>query len=399
MVGVITRGKILSGKRKLWLLLALVAMLPATPAAAAEVPWQIDPRPPVQGYGELSAVDVVPTQIWVGGTEVNAETWKEEPVVRLAGGNILFRIPGPASDPTRDVRLADLAVVGDHVVVVANGGAGHPVVQRYNRISLGESEVLPSPDVGTYGELTAVAPLPDDRALTVGTFGTAPESTQTLVLEENQQGGWRRIPSPNPGTGQNRLNAVTGSGWAAGHYTHRDEPGRSHALVLHDAGPGFGWRQLDVPDAGPYLNELTSVAVTASGDVFVAGWTGADAEHRTAVAMRWNQSTWEVLRPSSTRVTQFNDVTVCPDGTVLFGGYATVGSDETASLEKWAGDVDLVPIPINLPTPDNANNSYPASGVNAIDAGPDGPPFAVGWVRRSDQILLGASLRPASFAT
>lgn len=151
-----------------------------------------------------------------------------------------------------------------------------------------------------------------------------------------------------------------------------------------------------VPDPGPGVTDLTGITVTATGDVFVAGWTGftGDLEDRTAVAMYWNQSTWEVLPPSRTAVTQFNDVTVTPDGTVLFGGYAANGGAEAAQLEKWTGAPRPQSGLILLPAPDHVGSQYPGTGINAIDAASaDAPPCAVGWLRRAPDLVDGATLR------
>jgi hypothetical protein len=384
------------------LALALIATMPATPAAA-ESTWQVDASMPTDGSAELTAVDVVPAQTWVGGTEENPRTGKAEPIVGLWDGRTLARIPGPVPDPSRDVHLADLAVVGDEVLAVANSskdiGVTQPVIQRYSRTQLGQSEVLPTPAVDAYGELNAITALPDRRALTVGATGPDMASTRSLILEQNEDhAGWHSIASASPGTGTNRLNAVTNSGWAAGRYTRRDEPGRSHPLVLHDEGHGAGWTQVSIPDPGPEFTDLTGIAVLKSGDVFVAGWTGSaddDPNHRTAVAMHWNQGAWELLQPTSPATTQFNDVTANPDGTtVTFAGYTVVGFVEIASLDTWTGTRELQTVTITRPTPPHSGSEYPASGVNAIDAGPAGTtPCAVGWLRRSSQ-TLGMTARP-----
>ncbi|MEV4320367.1 hypothetical protein [Actinocrispum sp. NPDC049592] len=381
---------------------ALIATMPPTPAAA-ESTWRLDARMPADGPAELTAVDVVPAQTWVGGTQESPRTGKAEPIVGLWDGRTLARIPSPASDPARDVRLAGLAVVGDEVLAVANStnetGVTQPVIQRYSRIQLGQSDVLPTPAVEAYGELNAVVALPDRRALTVGATGPDAASTRSLILEQNEDhDGWHRIPSASPGTGTNQLNAVTDSGWAAGHYTRPDERGRSHPLVLHDEGGGAGWTQVSVPDPGPELTELTGIAVRASGDVFVAGWTGSvdDPEHRSAVAMHWTRGTWEMLRPANLMMTQFNDVTANSDGTVTFAGYTVIGVDEVVGLETWTGSQQLGAVPVvKPPTPPHSGSEYPASGANAIDAGPAGSaPCAVGWLRQPG-LAQGMIARPS----
>lgn len=397
-------------KRKLHgcvLALALTATVPAIPVSAVSVPgaWQLDTRITAQGFDELSAVDVVPGQTWVGGTETNPQTSKTRPVVGLWDSGVLSPVAGPGTDPSLDVRLADLAVIGDDILAVDNttsaSGVTQPLVQRYSRTRRGEGGTLPGPAVDAYGKLDAITPLSDGRALLVGATGPNPASTQTLVVEQTQDhNDWHRISSSSPGTGTNQLNAVSvsDSGWAVGYYTQRDEPGRSHALVLHDAGSGAGWTQLNVPDPGPNLNKLTSIAVTANHDVFVAGWTGSaddNPENRQAIAMHWNQSTWEVLQPSFPDTTQFNDVAVDQDGTVLFAGYILDFSAEIASLDRWTGTSHLLPVPLDLPPRDDANQAYPGTGINAIDTSPAGiQPCAVGWLRQSKGHKLDVTLRP-----
>lgn len=387
--------------RSCLLVLALTATMPVT-TAAAEGLWMFDVNTATDGSAELSAVDVVGTQIWVGGTEFDSKTGKAEQLLAFWDGSALIRVPSPAADPTFDTRLRDLTIIGDDVLTVATttsaGGTTQPVIQRYSRIQPGQSSVLPRPPVDTYGELNAITSLPDGRALLAGTTGPAAATTQTLLVEQDPgTTGWRRLASESPGTGRNQLNAVSPDGtWAAGFYTHSDEPGQSHLLVLHDAGAGAGWTQLTIPDQVRGINELTGIVVTRTGDVFVSGWAGADnsdLEHRTAIAMRWNQSAWEVLEPSETIVTQFNDVIVTPDGMVLFAGYAVADAAETAILQRWTGGPRLQNTPIIVPATNDEDAQYPGTGISDIDAGTAGAkPWAVGW-RRSTTSQKGATLR------
>lgn len=404
-------------KRQLWslgsclLALALTATMPATPAAA-DISWQVTLLPSAAGYVELSAVDVVSNQTWVGGTEFTSRDFGPatgKPVVGFVNGNTVSVVPSPGPQ-SFDARLADLTIIGDDVLAVVNAttasGITQPVIQRYSRTQLGQSEVLPSPTVGAYAKLTAITSLADGRALTVGATGSSSVHSQTLVLEQNQNhDGWLQIPSASPGTGTNQLNAVTttDSGWAVGHYGRDGVPTQSHLLVLHNAGSAAGWTQINVPDQGPNYNELTGIAVTESHDVFIAGWTGSTTqpEQRTAVAMHWNQQTWEVLQPSSGNVTQFNDVTVNPDGTVLFAGYAIEGVVEVARLEKWTGDPHLQLVPTTMSPPLVGVSSYPASGFDAIDAGSTGTQLcAVGWAEPQEGKggVMGATLRQTALS-
>jgi hypothetical protein len=385
------------------LALALTATMPAT-SAAAESSWRLDTVSSIEGVVELSAVDVGAGQTWVGGTVADSRVSNKEPLVGVWDGTTLNRLPNPGIVRSFDLRLTDLTVVGDDVLAVTNttsaDGITESTILRYSRTQPGQIEVLPHPVKDSNGELNAITSLRDGRALMVGTTGPTLSSTRTLILEQNQDhSGWQRIPSVNPGTGTNKLNAVTDSGWAAGYYTQADEPDRLLPLILHDAGPGAGWVQVSVPDLGPNSTELTAIAATKDGDMFVAGWTGVPAD-RHAVAMHWNRRNWEVLQPLHGQLTEFNDVAIAADDTVLFAGYTVTPFSEIPELEKWAGGPQLQDIPIALPgiqnPPPPAGSEYPLGGIAAIDPGIAGtPPCAVGWVHIPGQGRFGAIMQPA----
>jgi hypothetical protein len=360
-----------------WIAIVSVAALtvPATSAAAAlDDPWQFDGPVVTKSSDELTGVRVLSgTEAWVVGTET-------DPVTGHTGG-LLGRWDGDAlnllttSDADEAVELADVDVVGDDVWTVGrtahSNGTVQARIERHSRTDIGSGIVLPSLAPTLWSELGGIDLLSSTDGWAVGSIGS-----DSLILHWDGV-AWTRMRSPSPGTLDNRLYAVAALApddvWAVGRSSKRDDRLITNTLVLH--WNGLAWTQ--VPSPNPVLlgvNELLGVAVTRES-VWAVGYTSSPdnkRENRQAVALRWDHSTWQVLRPNGIEPTQFNDATALSNTDVWIAGYSLVDLTETAHIEHWDG-IQLQPGAI-------LTNEYPATALNAISAPPNGPLCAVGWL-------------------
>jgi hypothetical protein len=350
--------------------------VPVTPAAAAPESWQFDAPVTAKGSAELTGVTMLSgTEAWVVGTDTDPVTGFASGLVGRWDGAALHMQSTPVADGA--VGLAGVDVVGDDVWAVGRTAYGdgtvRPRIERYSRTGTGSGAVVtPTPDPRS--ELDGIDMLSSTDGWAVGSAGSDP-----LILHWNGA-AWFWVRVPNLGTRNNRLNAVAALApddvWAVGHTSEGDDPLITNTLVLH--WNRLGWTRVPSPNPG-MVNELLGIAVSR-GSVWAVGYTGGPdykLENRQAVALRWDHSTWQVLRPNDAEPTQFNGVTARSDTDVWLAGYSLVNLTETAHIEHWDG-TRLEPSPILNPAA--GTNDYLATALNAISGSPDGPLCAVGWL-------------------
>jgi hypothetical protein len=138
-----------------------------------------------------------------------------------------------AATPTGGPVLSAVTPVSAHDVWAVGGGQ----TEHWNGTSW---TVVPGPMVGNLSaSLTGVAVGANGQVWAVGSAGVAGESNQTVVAQWNGQ-AWVVVPSPNPGTLTNGLDAVaalpTGKVFAVGSFSNLNgnQPGPSQALILHN---------------------------------------------------------------------------------------------------------------------------------------------------------------------
>ncbi|MEV4179468.1 hypothetical protein [Nonomuraea sp. NPDC049709] len=111
--------------------------------------------------------------------------------------------------------------------------------------------------------------------------------------------GWGVLPTPNPGTGNNALTAVSGSSeddfWAVGTYETR--PGGGPVKPLSLQWRGYAWQAVPVPaPAGKDRVELTGVVAITPGDAWAVGHTGSlTGGDETALITRWQNGEWQIV--------------------------------------------------------------------------------------------------------
>ena len=152
-----------------------------------------------------------------------------------------------------------------------------------------------SPDPGSGGNsLTGVAAISATDAWAVGVTTDSKAVGQTLILRWNGQ-AWKRVPSPNPAgpavdTILTAVAAVSGSSaWAVGRQFIN---GTWQALILH--WNGKAWKSMHAPGPGPSVGtELEGVTAISASDAWAVGSYGSSVIH--TLIEHWNGKAWRRL--------------------------------------------------------------------------------------------------------
>ncbi|HEU5471045.1 MAG TPA: hypothetical protein VFV67_10360 [Actinophytocola sp.] len=346
--------------------------------------WRLDPRPGSGGTGELrGAVAVSPRELWAVGRLTPAFKDRSGALVVRWAPDLQFVVPA-ATDPGAEVRLNAVGLAADHVWAVgeiSTGGGRRPRIERYSRLSE-PAVAVDAPEVD--GALHGVAMLSATEGWAVGGSGPAgADFTQTLITRWDGS-TWSTVPSPNPGTLTNRLNAVaaraTDDVWAVGQCG--SAPGQSDALILH--WDGSAWTQLPTPDLA-MDSELVGLAPAGAGSLWAVG---ASTRTATGLVLHFDGVSWRSV-PTPAFITHMSGVVVLGEQNVLFCGYAIMADGpETAHVARWDGKRLTAEFAGLVGSPGVQENV--GTALNGICAAGDRG-AAVGW-RVSD-----SSMRPAAF--
>ena len=306
--------------------------------------WQFAPIPWSKGAGEFrSVVAVSSDEQWAVGSFVHVETGRSHAIVLRKTGDLRFVSPAAADF---DVRLHGVDGAGEHVWAVGwisdGKDGGRPRIERYSRVADPVGVEVAGLAVDRNSALHGVAMLSPTEGWAVGGSGPGADADLTHTLIARWDGStWRAVPSPNPGTTTNQLDAVTARAsddvWAVGHTTSK---GPAQALVLH--WDGKEWTQVPTPDLVGGI-ELLDVAVVSPSSVWAVGTSVPDQTVGTpwrqlAVILHWDGSAWKSLLPEQVVVTQMSGVTALSETNVWFAGYAKLpGGPENAHVEHWDG--------------------------------------------------------------
>ena len=179
------------------------------------------------------------------------------------------------------------------------------------------------PDVAS-GELRGVAAVSPRDIWAVG-YTHAPALALTLHWDGTS---WTVVPTPGSGSSANFLNAVAAVGandvWAVGTYF---QPGNQWLTSLTMHWNGTEWGIVPSPNPGTSDNELDAVSATASNDVWAVGSNSS---------LHWNGTQWNVV-PIDTRAELYGVVANEYDDVWTVGAiYNGTGSIGTL-IENWDG--------------------------------------------------------------
>ena len=173
----------------------------------------------------------------------------------------------------------------------ADGSVEQGLILHWNGTSWLQT---PSPNPGTFTQLTGVHEISARDAWAVGTYSTD-AGTRTLTLHWDGT-SWTQKPSPNPGPGATgELTGVTATSgsdvWAVGDFISDTPVSTVSTLVMH--WDGTSWTQVASPD--PFEDDnLSGVAASSAGSAVAVGTgqTAAKGGKNVTLALRWDGTAW-----------------------------------------------------------------------------------------------------------
>jgi hypothetical protein len=203
-------------------------------------------------------------------------------------------------------------------------------------------------------------------------------ASDASALAEHWDGrSWTRVDTPAaPAYSNDQLQSVTMVSshdvWAAGYNT--DEDLKTTALIEH--WNGHRWRRADIQlPPGTANSRLYAISAAAKDDIWAVGIatysTGYLIEHWDGVA--WTPST-PVATTQETLISQFRGVYALSASDAWAVGSVHSGNIDSTATAHWDGRRWTL-----VPSPNGTNPAYPTSMLNSITATSPADAWAVGF--------------------
>ncbi|HKP54345.1 MAG TPA: S-layer homology domain-containing protein [Chloroflexia bacterium] len=201
--------------------------------------------------------------------------------------------------------------------------------------------VEPSANSGTAGNiLNGVSALSSTEVWAVGAYSNTSGVSQTLI-ERWDGSAWNIVPSPNVGTSDNLLQAVSARTssdvWAVGFYrTSSASPYQT--LTLH--WDGTQWSQATSASPGSAENYLYGVVTISATDAWAVGYYSNSTNIYQTLTERWNGTQWNVVSSPNPflRVAGLRGVTaIAPNDVWAVGASADLSLNYYTYTLHWTG--------------------------------------------------------------
>jgi hypothetical protein len=141
-------------------------------------------------------------------------------------------------------------------------------------------------------ELHSVSALAENDVWAVGVSYNTERTLGSTLIEHWNGSRWSVVPSPNPSSTLNVLNAVAAVSandvWAVGIAPTGSDP----ILIVH--WNGNVWSVVPNPTSNMPLNNLAALAVVSANDVWAVG-TGLIGDEDATTTLHWNGTAWSVI--------------------------------------------------------------------------------------------------------
>ncbi len=261
------------------------------------------------------------------------------------GNNFLMGVAGRSAD--------DVWAVGEFSN--SGGGGGHTLIEHWNGW---QWQIVDSPNVGTGNNLlNAVTVLSKKNAWAVGEyFDTAAKVYRTLTEHWNGW-QWQVVPSVNPGTNNNFLNGVVAIApdkvWAVGSYSNAG--GFSNTLT--EFWNGSQWTLVTSQNRAGESNYLNAVTATSPDNVWAVGNSSGATP---TLIEHWNGTQWSIVTSPTptTGVAVFNGIAAANKDNIWAVGYYFNAAGVIQTLgEHWNGSNWQVAATPNAGTGENMLNA------------------------------------------
>jgi hypothetical protein len=329
--------------------------------------WSVIPSPNVPDqHNSLFAVAAVPgtNELWAVG-RADPST----PFILHWNGTQWSIVPGPPSGTVPLLYGVAAVSTNDVWAVGWTGGKSGPVTLTMHWDG-SKWSVVPSPNPSsTSNYLHGVTALATNDVWAVGEFNAPGGNQRTLFLRWNGT-TWEQFQGDNTGPNgvqffTNAVSAINGSDiWAVGT--------NSHTLAEH--WNGTSWSMASTPNAGTGDNILNAVSGTASTDVWEVGYYQFGTWKQTLIE-HWNGANWSIV-PSpnpNNRLNELHGVVAISPSNAWAVGSSSSGNvpDQTTLILHWDGmDWSIIP----SPSPGSGGQNI----LYAVDANSANDVWAVG---------------------
>ncbi len=234
-------------------------------------------------------------------------------------------------------------------------------------IASGSWKVAPTPNPSTGSSaLRGVSALSSNNAWAAGYSYDSSSSSYKTLIEQWNGTQWNVVPSPNPSSTNNVLNAVVAisaqNAWAVGYYD-----GSTGGQTLIEHWNGTQWRVVASPNPSARSNSLRAIAALSSKDIWAVGTYANSAGHFQTLTVHWNGSTWRVApspSPGALDNTLSGVTVVSATDAWVVGSYFINPDPDTLHthtlIEHWNGTQWSV---VASPNPTNRINVLHGVGV------------------------------------
>jgi hypothetical protein len=315
----------------------LVAV-PSTSASAAT--WSTVLTQSVGTQSTLAAVDLTSAgDGWAVGSAITTggltERWNGQRFSLVSSPNILSTQGASAFGGLSgvDALSATSAFAVGSSAFYGSDGLQHStaVAERWNGTGWSLMTVPNNPMINSFNDVKAFS------ASDVWAVGRAGDSLSGASLAMHWNGStWTKVNTPSPGTRDNTLLGVAGSGpndvWAVGYYRDLPYGNRArHSLAMH--WNGSTWTRVTTPDVGPIQTFLRDVVVLSPTNAWAVGWASGGIDGTTAVVLHWDGRAWSTATAPALG-------TLNAAAGLTSSNLWTVGSsnpDGAAALADWRG--------------------------------------------------------------
>jgi hypothetical protein len=331
-------------------------------------------------FHQLHGVDAVSANdVWTVGYYGTASPGYQTLTQRYYGEPCITPSPTATRTPTHTVTATATRTVTppatpsrtDTATSVVNPSATTAASATATPCTLiGTWSIVESPNPGsTDNYLQAVSALSPNDVWAVGySLNSSTDALQSLIMRWNGA-QWNVVKSPNIGTMSFPLYGVAAISandvWAVGYSRYNPDPqSDDHTLVLH--WNGTNWSFEASPNLGTSHNRLYAISARATNDIWAVGEYIASPGAATAtLTLHWDGVQWSAL-PSPNVGTSDNSLrgvsAIAPNNAWAVGYYTTGSSEQSFSL-RWDGSAWNIVTTANTP-----DGSTRLNGVEAVSA-------------------------------
>lgn len=304
--------------------------------------WRVVPSPnPGSMNNDLRSVATISaSDVWAVGSQMSTNT--PQTLIEQWNGKVWKVISSPnASSSDNDLfgvaadSTSDVWAVGRYSP--SGSKTFQALIEQWNGTAW---SVVPSPNPGTFSELSSVVALASNNVWAAGNYSS---SGPTKTLIEHWDGhSWSVINSPNKGVNSSQLNGLTAVSakdiWAVGSFQKGSNPGTSQTLV--EQWKGSAWRVVNSPNVTALNNSLSAVTATSAHDLWAVG-AASNPSSNTAQTLieHYNGSQWSIVKSANVASDNFlQGVTAVSSKLVWAVGFSfgNLGGVKTL-IERWNG--------------------------------------------------------------